>query len=188
MHIQIITHYDYAFYSRNVHGKIIGIKLEAVVSPQHNDTYFHETDTYYMQIKIGGYDKYIHSVGVLGYGQYLVAFLDSHDRIYVDKSTQIIIYGEFTQRLYLNVFVIFEGFTHYYKLPWIVEEYHYIKPPTTHKPTQEYTPKPTHEYTPKPTIEMTKYSQRYKPTTCYNYYTYHFYYYNYYYDYYYHYS
>ncbi len=91
-------HYDYAFYSRNVHGKIIGIKLEAVGYTPHNDMYFHQMDTYYFHIKIGGYDKYIHSVGVLGYGQYLVAFLDSHDQVYVDISTQIIIYGEFTQR------------------------------------------------------------------------------------------
>eukprot|EP01083_Nonionella_stella_P298571 1013382_1 len=101
-------------YLRHVEGRIIGIKLECA----DRDRYFTLQDK--LMIQMDGKSRHLHSVSVLDMDRYIVGFLRDSDRIEVDRSTEIIIYGDVGYPLYVNVYVILEGFNDRYQLPFVV--------------------------------------------------------------------
>ena len=106
------------FYSRDVEGIIIGIKLESVSYKAH---LFDHTNI--IKLRIDNRDAKISECMMFTMGRYLVCFLEESHRQNVTAQTQIIIYADNFGHFSVNVFAIFDAsFYEKYQLPFILHE------------------------------------------------------------------
>eukprot|EP01083_Nonionella_stella_P173195 596693_1 len=148
-------------FSRDIEGTIIGIKLECaggwngmMGGGNYIPDYAHDR----LMMKIDGKDKDFFSCTVLDMGKYMIAFLRQEDRVTVTKQTEFQIHGNIGHHLYVNVYIIFQGFDEKYQLPFIIEE---VEGVPAYDMPESYVPETPAEYaTETSTTEGTSYRRR----------------------------
>eukprot|EP01084_Bolivina_argentea_P013484 25318_1 len=103
----------------SVEGTVFGVKLEIVAS---NDAIFYDLRTsLVVNVAVDGNKLNISSHKTFENGKYLVVFFEQSSRVHITKTSTIQVYNIGNTAIFVNIYIIFDGYNDHYMLPWKIE-------------------------------------------------------------------